>query len=115
MSGKKRNRIETRQWQSAEVSTILNYMLDLKINGKDPCVSNRYCVSRFLLQQTILQHPTANKYYQKVIDDLKIPCTPVQLKGKITNLKKKYSLAIQWTNKTGQGVDDGSILGIHFI
>lgn len=49
-------------------------------------------------------------YYKRMLLSISLgEVDQPQLKSKMHNLKRKYSEACDWSNKTGQGVDDGSV------
>lgn len=59
-----------------------------------------------------LQSPNATSYYKRLIDKIKLCDVDVeQTRNKIKNMRKKYTEALNWKSKTGQGVDRGSVEG----
>lgn len=79
--------VSRRVWTEYENRAVLKYLLDVIQDGKT------------------IEKPNATVFYQVAINSLKIPnCTDVQLKNQVRNLKTKYGKALEWRNKTGQGI-----------
>jgi len=93
--GKKKDR---RSWTDNEKDQTLEYLISTIKAGYQ------------------IEKPNAHAYYAAALNKLKFAdCTPSQLQNQVYNLKKKYTTAIDWRNKTGQGVlienGEASVIG----
>lgn len=78
---------ERRAWSAIEGKKVVDYLLSTIRKGKE------------------LEKPNAKAYYDRALEELKIPfCKVNQLKNYVKNLKDKYIAAVKWRGETGQGV-----------
>lgn len=62
-----------------------------------------------------MQKPTAEIYYEKMINKLKWNVKWQQVKAKMLNFRTKFVQVKTWLEGTGQGVDSGTIEGFYFM
>jgi len=80
-------KVTQRRWTDPEAESILNHLLKTVQEGR------------------AIEKPNATAYYKRALLKLTLPdCNVNQLKNKVKNLRNKYTAAIEWRNKTGQGV-----------
>ena len=78
---------QRRRWTDQENLNVLEFLLETVKSGRN------------------IEKPNATAYYLKALEKLAFEdCTGIQLKNQVKNLKNKYTKAVEWRNKTGQGV-----------
>jgi hypothetical protein len=78
---------DRRTWNEEDNTAVLKYLLDTIRSGRS------------------IEKPNATAYYQRATDKLSLAnCTSSQLKNQVKNLRQRYTKAIEWRGKTGQGV-----------